>query len=94
MVAMNATVSVDKAGRVVLPKPVRDELQLGPGDSLELEASEDQIVLRPSRGSGRMKKERGIWVYDSGKPLSPDLVRQTRHKILKDRERRLLGRSR
>ena len=44
---MNTTLTVDKAGRVVLPKPVRDELQLAAGDSLELESSEDRIVLPP-----------------------------------------------
>jgi AbrB family looped-hinge helix DNA binding protein len=37
---MTSRLTVDKAGRVVLPKPVRDELQLSPGDSLELESSE------------------------------------------------------
>ncbi len=47
---MNATLTIDKAGRVVLPKPVRDALQISPGDSLELESSEDHIVLRPARG--------------------------------------------
>jgi AbrB family looped-hinge helix DNA binding protein len=35
---MNTTITVDKAGRIVLPKPVRDKLQLQAGDSLEVEA--------------------------------------------------------
>jgi AbrB family looped-hinge helix DNA binding protein len=43
---MTTTPTLDKAGRVVLPKPVRDEMQLRAGDSLELESSEDRIVLR------------------------------------------------
>jgi AbrB family looped-hinge helix DNA binding protein len=33
---MTTPVTLDKAGRVVLPKPVRDEMQLCAGDSLEL----------------------------------------------------------
>ncbi len=49
---MNATLTIDKAGRVVLPKPVRDALQISPGDSLELESSEDHIVLRPAPRQG------------------------------------------
>jgi AbrB family looped-hinge helix DNA binding protein len=46
---MNATLTIDKAGRVVLPKPVRDAVQISPGDSLELESSEDHIILRPAK---------------------------------------------
>ena len=56
---MTTTVIIDKAGRIVLPKPVRDALQLSPGDSLELETFEDQIVLRPARGNGRICKKQG-----------------------------------
>lgn len=88
---MNATVTVDKAGRLVLPKPVRDELQLCPGDALELQSSEDGILLRPARTGGRMKKEHGVWVFDSGKPLTEETVRRTRHNIRHDRERKILG---
>ena len=43
------TTTIDKAGRSVLPKQFREELQLGPGDPIELEASEDHVVLRPAR---------------------------------------------
>jgi AbrB family looped-hinge helix DNA binding protein len=57
---MNTTLTLDKAGRVVLPKPIRDELQLSPGDSLEVETSEDQIVLRPVRGTSRLRKKQGF----------------------------------
>jgi AbrB family looped-hinge helix DNA binding protein len=33
---MNSKVTLDQAGRVVLPKKVRDELHLSPGDTLEV----------------------------------------------------------
>src|SRR5256884_9479871 len=64
------TLTLDKTGRLVLPKPVRDELQLRPGDSLELESSEERIVLRPARGNARMRKKQGIWVLHGGAPAS------------------------
>jgi len=88
---MVTTLTLDKAGRVVLPKPVRDELQLGPGDSLELESSEDRIVLRPARGKGRMYKKQGVWVFDSGEPLPANVVEETLREVREERDRRNLG---
>ena len=88
---MTAIINIDKAGRVVLPKPVRDELQLSPGDSLELQVSQDRIVLRPARSRGRMFKEKGVWVFDSGQPLSAETVRKTIRQVRLERERRILG---
>jgi AbrB family looped-hinge helix DNA binding protein len=85
---------MDKAGRVVLPKPVRDELQLSPGDSLEVESSEERIILRPVRGSGRIYKKQGVWVFDSGEPLEADVVNKTMRQVREERDRRNLGKSR
>ena len=66
---MTTTLTLDKAGRVVLPKPVRDEMQLRAGDSLELESSEDRIVLRPRRGGVGLHQKQGIWVFGVGEPI-------------------------
>lgn len=83
---MTRRLKVDKAGRVVLPKPVRDELQLSPGDALELESSEQQIVLRPVRGHGPLRKKRGVWVFRTGEPLSAEAVNQTLAKVRRERD--------
>jgi AbrB family looped-hinge helix DNA binding protein len=91
---MNATITIDKAGRIVLPKQIREELQLSPGDAIELEASNEQVVLRPARGKGRMRKEQGVWVFDSGQPLSVETVNKTIRGIRNEREHRFLGKSR
>ena len=89
---MNATLTIDKAGRVVLPKPVRDELQLTAGDSLELEVSEDQIVLRPVRNTAGLRKKLGIWVMDVDEALSPETVNRTMGNIRRQREQSWMGR--
>jgi AbrB family looped-hinge helix DNA binding protein len=89
---MNTTLTLDKAGRIVLPKPVRDELQLSPGDTLEIESSEERIVLRPARGRGQMKKESGVWVFDSGEALSEQTVQKTLRRVRSGRSRKTLGR--
>ncbi|HTW31985.1 MAG TPA: AbrB/MazE/SpoVT family DNA-binding domain-containing protein [Candidatus Sulfotelmatobacter sp.] len=89
---MYTTLTVDKAGRVVLPKPVRDELQLAAGDSLELESSEDRIVLRPVRGTAGLRKKQGIWVLDVDEPLTVEAVNRTIRDVRRDREDSWMGR--
>jgi len=86
-----ASMTLDRAGRLVLPKPVRDELQLAAGDSLELDSSEGQIVLRPVRGTASLRKKRGIWVMSTGKPLSAEVVNRTIQNIRDERERAIAG---
>src|SRR3989454_5514024 len=88
MALMITTLTLDKTGRLVLPKPVRDELQLKPGDSLELESSEERIVLRPARGNARMRKKQGIWVLHGGAALSPRGGRRRNRRAREGRERK------
>jgi AbrB family looped-hinge helix DNA binding protein len=70
MAFMETTVSLDKAGRIVLPKKVRDELRLLPGESLDLVSDGSQITLRPTQGASRMRKIHGVWVFSSGAPIA------------------------
>lgn len=86
---MNARLSLDKAGRVLIPKALRRELNLGPGDSLELESEGEEITLRPVRAKALLKKERGVWVYqgEASAASIPDLIDQERER----RRRDLLG---
>ena len=46
-------VGIDRAGRVVIPKEVRDRLALDPDAQLELDTEGDSIRLTPVRGAGR-----------------------------------------
>ncbi|MBZ5524756.1 MAG: AbrB/MazE/SpoVT family DNA-binding domain-containing protein [Acidobacteriia bacterium] len=83
--------NIDKAGRIVLPKPMRDELRLEPGDALEIERSGEEIILRPSRGEGQMRKKHGVWVYRAGEPLSAAAVESTVRQVRHERDARNLG---
>jgi AbrB family looped-hinge helix DNA binding protein len=87
---MNATLSIDRAGRLVLPKPVREQLQIEPGESLEMELFEDHIVLRPVRATSTAYKKQGIWVFRTG-PLKASVVDETIRRVRKERERQILG---
>jgi AbrB family looped-hinge helix DNA binding protein len=87
---MNTTLNMDRAGRLVLPKPVREQLQLEPGEPLELESFDDHIVLRPVRGNATAYKRQGILVFRTG-PLKASVVDETIRKVRKERERQILG---
>jgi AbrB family looped-hinge helix DNA binding protein len=87
---MNSRVTIDKAGRLVLPKPLRDELRLAPGDTLELVRDGDKIIISPAQSQSTLQKEHGVWVYRSGRPADaslPELINKDRE----DRIRELLG---
>jgi AbrB family looped-hinge helix DNA binding protein len=91
---MNSKLNIDQAGRVVLPKPVRDQLQLEPGESLEMESYEDHIVLRPIRGNAPIRKKRGIWVFRSGTPLAASQVDDAIREVREERADEVSGRKR
>ena len=67
---MNTTVTLDSAGRVVIPKPLRDELGLVPGDTLALESDGERVMLRPVRSSSALRKEQGVWVFRGGRKIA------------------------
>ena len=89
--SMVVRVTLDKAGRIVLPKPLRQELQLAPGDTLEAETSGEQITLSPVRGTAGLHKKHGVWVYRAGEPLSDAVVQETLRQVRRERDEENLG---
>jgi AbrB family looped-hinge helix DNA binding protein len=57
------TIKMDKAGRIVLPKPVRDRLRLHPGSDLILEQSAEGIMLRPVKQRASLVHKQGLLVH-------------------------------
>ncbi len=49
MAFMNATTEIDKAGRIVVPKKMRDALHLVPGTRVTLKQEGDAIQIAPER---------------------------------------------
>jgi AbrB family looped-hinge helix DNA binding protein len=83
---MDAKLTLDKAGRLVLPKPLRDDMRLTAGSELRLEQDEECIILRPIRSSAPLKKEQGIWVYQGQRSESSisKLIDEVREKRLRE----------
>lgn len=77
---MNTTVKVNKAGRVVLPKSLRDEHNPSAGDELTLESEGEHVTLMPVRAGSRLRRELGVSVFRrSGK-----LTAQATEDVLRD----------
>lgn len=88
---MSTRLTIDKAGRVVIPKPLRDQLHLEPGDTLEMESCGEHITLRPVRGTGPLTKEHGVWVFHSDEPLSASVTDDILQQVRKERDLTNLG---
>ncbi len=83
---MNTKLTIDGAGRIVIPKPIRKELNLRAGDSLELDSAGDRITLRPLRASGALVKEHGVWVIGSGEPITGEQTDAILRSIREERD--------
>jgi AbrB family looped-hinge helix DNA binding protein len=81
------TLRIDKGGRVVLPKPVRDHLRLGPGSSLELEERAEGILLRPVKRRASLVEKDGLLVHRGEAPPGFDwnrMIEDCREERFKD----------
>ena len=70
----------------MLPKALRDEMHLAPGDDLLVESEGERITLRPVRPQAALKKEHGVWVYQ-GEPSDisiPGLIDRQREKRVRE----------
>ena len=88
---MTTRSTIDGAGRVVLPKPLRKKLDLAPGDTLEMESAGENITLRPVRNVAPLTKEKGVWVFRTGQPLSASTVEDVLNQIRELRDQQNLG---
>jgi AbrB family looped-hinge helix DNA binding protein len=84
---MNTTVTLDSAGRVLIPKSLRDELRLEPGDSMQLETEGEGVTLRPIRTASPLRRERGVWVFNGGRKINAAVTDEVLRDIREQRDR-------
>ena len=88
---MSTKVQVDPAGRVVLPKKIRERFRLHGGDTLILEVKEDSIELRPQKHVSQLQRVNGVLVLIGDAPLRADLVAEAREERIDDLVRGATG---
>ena len=79
------TLKIDKAGRIVLPKPIRDRLGLHEGADIEIQETPEGVMLKPTEREPSMIKKQGLWVHTGKLPHGFDIVQAIRD----DREDRI-----
>ena len=65
---------IDQAGRVVLPKPIRDALGLRPGTKVDITAYGAGAQLVPAGRTARLEEEDGVLVAAGTTLVSDDVV--------------------
>ena len=84
---MNSSVTMDSAGRLVLPRRIRELLGLHAGSRLSLELEKDSVRLVPMPDEdARIVRRNGRLVIETDKPTAAGEIRQA---ILADRDERL-----
>jgi AbrB family looped-hinge helix DNA binding protein len=76
--------TVDKLGRVVIPKPVRRRLGLRPGTLLRIEETGEELRLRPVEPGARLIKEENVTVV-----TGVQAVADPAEMVHRDREERI-----
>ena len=75
--------TLDRFGRVVIPKKVREDLGLNPGAVLQIEKREQEIFLKPVQEGPHLFDKDGVLVFSG--VANGDIV----SKIRQHREKRL-----
>lgn len=72
--------TIDRAGRVVIPKPLRDELGLRGGEEVEVTLRQGRIEIEPKSKGMRLVERDGFLAAevedDEGPPLTAQQVRE------------------
>jgi AbrB family looped-hinge helix DNA binding protein len=72
--------TIDGAGRVVIPKPLRDRAGLRPGQEVEVIETDGRIEIEPASKEVRLVERDGFLAAevedDDGEPLTVEQVRE------------------
>jgi AbrB family looped-hinge helix DNA binding protein len=84
------TLTIDGAGRVVIPKPLRDKLGLRAGSTLEVLETPEGVTLKPADQKSPLAMRGGRLVLTSDLPPGWDVVKAIEEER-EARDRKILG---
>ncbi|MDB6040601.1 MAG: hypothetical protein JWM99_4442 [Verrucomicrobiales bacterium] len=89
MNGINTTIQIDRSGRLVLPKALRERFRLECGDRISVEVKGDAIELRPRKQAHSLKRINGVLVFSSESlPADRDFVAEDREDRIQELLRR------
>jgi AbrB family looped-hinge helix DNA binding protein len=71
---MDAIAEIDKSGRLVVPKKLRDALHLVAGTKLVVRQHGSGLLMKPEVKPRGLYRKDGWLVYDNGRTLPPESV--------------------
>ncbi len=84
------TTTIDRAGRLVIPREIRREAGIEAGTAVEIRCQNGRIEIEPKPLDVRLRR-RGRWLLAEPArkvpPLTPETVERTRKAIHRERER-------
>lgn len=76
--------TVDRFGRIVIPKKIRDDFNLDPGTQVRIEEKGDAIILKPVHGEQNLQMKDGVLVY-TGVPMGDLAEAVSKHREERNR---------
>ncbi len=77
--------NIDKFGRILLPKKMREQLGFTSGSEIEVEEDDDKIILRAVRSKSQLKKKKGWPVFSVGhtvtQEMTNEVIKKTRRSL-------------
>lgn len=67
-------ITIDAAGRVVVPKLLRDQFHLVPGSELEIEPTGDGVIIRPADRRPTLVNREGVLVHHGPQTAAIDIA--------------------
>lgn len=89
---MASTISIDKAGRLVVPRKYREALGISGESELEVEQEGNALVIRPKAAAARAIQKQGVWVFETdGGPITQEMINDVLRRGRAEREKRVVG---
>jgi|WetSurMetagenome_2_1015567.scaffolds.fasta_scaffold1160362_1 AbrB family looped-hinge helix DNA binding protein len=81
--------TIDRAGRVVIPKAIRDRAGLHPGAQLDIRLDNGRVEISPQPPQGRVIEDGGFLFWESAPgtpPITGEMIDQAIQDVRRERE--------